>query len=66
MSDQAFLAMRAELVERGLLNDEHRLTDAGHAYVDELFERLPGEEAAFDPEGPRVFWNLRKRRRSRA
>lgn len=66
MADASFLAMRADLVERGLLDDEHRLTKAGHAYVDELIVRLPAEEAAFDPDGPRVFWNLRKRGRHRA
>lgn len=62
MADHAFLAMRADLVDRGLLDGEHRLTDAGHAYVNELLERLPREVALCDPDGPPVLWNLRKRR----
>jgi len=62
MSDPGFLAMRADLVERGLLTEEHRLTTAGHAYVEELLDRLPTEEAPCDPEKPRVRWNFKRRR----
>jgi hypothetical protein len=59
MAGPHFLAMRAGLIERGLLSQDHRLTDAGHAYVDALLERLPEEEAPCDPDGPRVRWNMR-------
>lgn len=64
MPDAAFLAMRADLVVRGLLDDGHRLTGAGHAYVDELLERLPNEQAPCDPDAPRVRWNFKRRSRA--
>lgn len=41
MPEQAFLAMQASLVARGLLTSEHRLTAAGNDYVDDLLESLP-------------------------
>jgi len=61
MLDGRFLAMRAGLVARGLLDGEHRLTAAGDAYVDELLDGLPREEAPSDPDAPRVRWNWPKR-----
>ncbi|MBN9504956.1 MAG: hypothetical protein J0I69_02925 [Altererythrobacter sp.] len=66
MADTAFLAMRADLIARGLLTPEHRLTDAGHAHVDALIERLLDEEAPCDPTRPRVRWNRRRGRSARA
>ena len=35
-----FDAMRANLIKRGLLDPERRLTPAGHAYVDNLIRDL--------------------------
>lgn len=62
-----FLAMRADLVSRGLLDEGHRLTPDGHVYVDQLLDCLVEAEAPCDPSRPRVRWNTRRdRRRARA
>ncbi len=68
MADPAFLAMRVDLVERGLLTAEHRLTPAGHAHVEQLIGELRGAEAPGESEVVRVFWShsFRQRRRAHA
>lgn len=65
MADTRFLAMRADLIARGLLTPEHRLTEAGHVYVEALLELLPDEEVPCDPTKPRVRWNRRGNRHRR-
>lgn len=58
---EAFQAMRANVVARGLLDSEHRLTDAGHDHARDLLGQLRTAEASYDPHGPCVFWNVRFR-----
>lgn len=58
MPDPAFLAMRADLVDRGLLTGEFRLTPAGHAHVDALVAELATAEAPCAPDAPRVVWRI--------
>jgi hypothetical protein len=36
-----FPALRQSLLERGLIDAEHRLTPAGNVYVDEMLRELP-------------------------
>lgn len=53
-----FLAMRAGLVERGLISADFALTEAGEAYVFGLIDGLKRIEAEPDYAGPRVRWNF--------
>lgn len=62
MTDVAFLAMRADLVGRGLLTGDFRLTAAGNAHVDELLFRLPLQSPPPPPGGPGVRWNVKWRK----
>lgn len=70
MARAAFLAMRTDLIARGLLSaehsGEHRLTEAGHAHVGALIEHLQDEEAPCDPTKARVRWSRRRGRSARA
>lgn len=61
MSGPDFLAMRSDLVERGLLTADFRLTEGGVAHVDGLIADLRDAEAPAEPWKPRVFWNLKCR-----
>jgi len=61
MTAPGFLAMRAELVERGLLDDEHRLTRAGHAHVDSLIAELAEAEAPPFPLRHPVRWRFNRK-----
>ena len=57
--NDAFAAMRAGLMSRGLIevrNGEHRITAEGHAWIDEQMHALARSEAENDRDGPRVFW----------
>lgn len=60
-----FDAMRARLFERGLLDGEYRLTEAGHAHVRAVMDELAEAEAPSDPSAPRVFWRHNFRQRVR-
>ena len=52
--------MRADLQRRGLIDDEHRLTEAGDAYCAALLERLPRVQAGPMPAGKRpARWDMR-------
>lgn len=57
----AFIAMRADLVARGLIDREYRLTAAGHAHVRALLIELPRRTAPCDPARRRVRWNFSRR-----
>lgn len=52
--------MRADLVARGLLDAEFRLTEAGHAHVDALIGVLLVSQAPCEPDKPRVKWNYQR------
>lgn len=60
-----FVRMRARLQERGFLDDNLQLTDAGLAHTAQLIEDLREAEAPCEPEAPRVRWrhNFAQRRR---
>lgn len=60
MSD--FAMMRADLVRRGLLDADFKLTDAGRDYADQLLLDLRDVEARQDPAGARVVWNTSRGR----
>ncbi len=59
MSDPAFLAMRAGLVERGLLDEDFSLTDVGHSHCEALIRDLRRSEGESAPDRDRVRWNYR-------
>lgn len=56
MVARGFPAMRASLVERGLIDSAGHLTPAGNAHVDALLVKLRGTKPASDPSAPRVKW----------
>ena len=58
----SFARMRASLVERGLIDEQHRLTAAGRTYTDELLEQLKAAEAYNDPAERGRKWDMRWRR----
>lgn len=53
----SFIRMRQRLIDRGLLDAEFRLTDAGNTHVDRLIERLKRAESTAGPKHT-VFWNV--------
>ena len=57
----AFHSMRGDLIARGLLSPELRLTEAGNAHTEQLIEELTEVVAENDSSGPRVQWNLKGR-----
>lgn len=51
-----FAAMRRSLIERGWLDEQHQLTDAGRAATDSMLEELREQTAKQDREARGVFW----------
>jgi len=49
-------ALRDDLVARGLLTPEGKLTPAGNAHVEEIKDQLLAQPATGDPRRPRVKW----------
>jgi len=63
VATRTFETMRANLIARGLLTDDYRLTVAGHARVAQIKADLAASETSNDPDGPRVDWQIDFRRR---
>lgn len=57
----SFEAMRADLIARGLLTADFRLTEAGNAHVDRLQIELETAEAPEDSGHSGVRWNTGQR-----
>ena len=53
---RGFDAMIADLVERGLLDADGRLTDAGMVYTDKLMDELRSEPPPPAIQGTRGRW----------
>lgn len=58
---ESFDAMRASLVERGLLSADFKLTPAGHAHADVLIAELAVAEDDGAPGKTAVRWNTGRR-----
>lgn len=57
-----FRAMRADLVRRGLITDQGKLTPEGDAYCDALLADLTSRPAdPCPPSKPRVRWTRRRK-----
>lgn len=56
MTNPGFEAMRASLVERGLIDAEYRLTPAGFEYTEDLIARLSQVHDQVDYKGSTVRW----------
>jgi len=63
VATKPFETMRADLIARGLLTADHRLTAAGKAHVALIILGLAAGEADNDPDGPCVEWQIDFRRR---
>ena len=50
--------MRVNLIARGLIDADNRLTAEGHAEARAIMRDLATKEAANDPDGPRVRWDF--------
>ena len=66
VAESGFHAMRADLVQRGLLDERLRLTAAGHAHAELLMAEYRVAEAPCEPSKPRVRWKLRREVRRHA
>jgi hypothetical protein len=53
---------RQNLIDRGLVSPDFRLTDAGNAEVDRLIREWRELEVTCSPEGPRVRWRYAPRK----